>query len=357
MLDNILNNIEKQHDAEAVGVVCLGLLRDLKHTYYLQKDLLKIITEKKFKKIDKEIKNYKKKPNPGFRFFNAVYTGPIDKKKMPNGNGILFYESRNKEYPDENDFYVGEFKNGTKTGIGKYTYFNDRNIAKHPFTIPYYVGEWSGDQYYGLGHKIIDQFDDLMTFEGDFRNNLICGFGKFSTKTKDGEIDMIGYFFDSKPILYGVELHKDKNGQVIENTSGLYEYDREKNTKKNQFPFLSSDTWKTLDIKGYKREKIKVINSIHKDVVANTIDQIEIMSNKFKSKKLSLKIKHMNLLFIADAYWEKNFENKDFKSFVDTQNVIKNSLDKCMQFKDLENVNKLIDESTKALERFKKILK
>ena len=357
VLDDALNNVQKESDnPNTVSVACINLMTDIKKIYLNQQENLKIITDQKFKKIEKEIEKSKKKPQPGFRFFNAVYTGSVNNKNLPDGKGVLLFQSRNEEFPDENDFYVGELTGGTKTGIGKYTYFNDRNIAKHPFTIPYYLGEWSGDQYYGLGKKIIDTFDDPMTYEGDFRSNKICGFGKYSSTNKEGSIDMIGYFYDGSPMLYGVEIHKDKNDKLINNISGLYSYDFENKSKRLQCNFLDGWEWEKLDHKNYDRKKIAFINSIY-EYAQNTLDKIEITNNKFKKEKLKLKIKLMELIFKIDFYWEKNSKHSKFNKLANILNDTNREIDNLFFFKDIDKYRKVVDEGFKTFDHFKKELK
>ena len=65
--------------------------------------------------------------------------GKTNKNNLPDGKGTILFQSRDKDYPDDNDMYIGEFINGTKTGIGKYTYLNDRNIGKNQKKVQIFV--------------------------------------------------------------------------------------------------------------------------------------------------------------------------------------------------------------------------
>ena len=89
-----------------------------------------------------------------------------------------------------------------------------------------------------------------MTYEGDFRNNKICGFGKYSRTNNEGNIDMIGYFYDGSPMLYGVEIHKDKNEVEIAYLGLLEEYQEKRlgscllsSAIKNSFEYNPQRVW------------------------------------------------------------------------------------------------------------------
>jgi len=122
-------------------------------------------------------------------FFNGVYIGQFNKKNLPNGKGHVMCRSMDENHPEDTDMFFGEFFNGTKTGLGKYTFFSGRNIAQHAFTIPTYTGEWSSDNFHGLGSMIIDKFEDIHIYEGEFRNNKVFGFGKMTFNPTDGTPD------------------------------------------------------------------------------------------------------------------------------------------------------------------------
>ena len=64
VLDDALNNVQKESDnPNTVSVACINLMTDIKKIYLNQQENLKIITDQKFKKIEKEIEKSKKNLN------------------------------------------------------------------------------------------------------------------------------------------------------------------------------------------------------------------------------------------------------------------------------------------------------
>ncbi len=315
MFGSIIDQIQKQHGEKALIGVYLCIIDEIKKTLnQQQKELDKI--KKQYSKIEKERLDKKKKKENALIFFNSVYTGKTNKKNLPDGKGTIMFQSRDKDFPDDNDIYIGEFFNGTRTGIGKYTYFNDRNIAKHPFAIPYYIGEWSGDSYYGLGSKLIDKFETIQTYEGEFKNNKIFGFGKWVANNEDSDLELIGYFDDGTAVGFGLRIQKDKNGKIIADGSGLCEYDNtDINNKKSiiHFKFPSDDFWKVVD---GKEKRKPIIQSIYDAVIEKGYFNQDIRSDKFKKLKLKAQSLHTELLFEINSYYQKNIKNKNFLEFV-----------------------------------------
>ena len=86
-------------------------------------------------------------------------------------NGFMKFQ------PSE-DVYMGQFDSGLKHGIGKYTYLSGGGSAHHPYSIPYYAGEWFADSYHGLGKHLITQFEELMIYEGTHTHDKKNGFGR-----------------------------------------------------------------------------------------------------------------------------------------------------------------------------------
>ena len=133
MFGKIIDQIEKEHGGDAVMGVYVSLIAEIKRTFILQQKKIDKI-KKDYSKIEKErLKKNKKKEDTRI-YFNGVFTGKVNRNKLPHGKGTHIFTSRDKDYPDENDIFMGEFSNGTRTGLGKYTYFNGRNIGKHPFS-------------------------------------------------------------------------------------------------------------------------------------------------------------------------------------------------------------------------------
>ena len=353
MLGKYIEQIQKNSGDDAVTAVCLSIMNKIKNIHLSQQKQLTEIIEKKYPKIEKERLKKKKKTENAIIFFQGVYTGEFNKKKLPHGKGTLIYKSRDKNYPDENDIYIGEFNNGTKTGIGQYTYWNERNIAKHPTTIPYYIGEWSGDMTYGLGKKIIDNFDDLQIFEGQLCNDKIFGFGKYTTKKENGEIELYGYFDDGQAVCFGIRIEKDNKNKVIQKSSGLVEYDLEAQRAILHFSFPSEDFWDVLD---GKSKKVPIIDTIFNSIVNDGYFKQDIFTEKFKKKKEKIQCSHLSLLFDVNSFWNKNYENKKYASFVDEQREIMSNFKNCQLLKELNDYEKIIDEKEDIFKSIKKSL-
>jgi len=353
MLGKIIDQIEKNHGGDAVIGVYLSIMSDIKKTYSLQQKELNNI-KNKYSKIQKERLNKKKPIEKALIFFNGIYTGKTNKNNLPDGEGTIMFQSRDKDYPDENDIYMGEFVKGTKTGIGQYTYWNDRNIAQHPTKIPYYVGQWSGDLYYGLGKKIIDTFESLQIYEGEFKNNKIFGFGKYTDKDENGDVELIGYFDNGAAVCFGIRIQKDKKNKIIKKTSGLYEYDIENKRGILHFSFPSDDFWEVLDEKGKRAPLIKII---YDTIIYKGYFNQEIGTEKFEKIKLKVQLLHMELLFEANSYWNKNNENKAYTDFVTKQSEIMGNLNNCSQANQIVELEELINQSAKIFKSLKKSLK
>ena len=356
MFGSIIDNIQKQHGEKALIGVYLCIINEIKTTLnQQQKELDKI--KKQYSKIEKERLDKKKKKENALIFFNGVYTGKTNKKNLPDGKGTIMFQSRDKDFPDDNDMYIGEFFNGTRTGIGKYTYFNDRNIAKHPFAIPYYIGEWSGDSYYGLGSKLIDTFETIQSYEGEFKNNKIFGFGKYVANNEKGDLELIGYFDDGTAVGFGLRIQKDKNGKIIADESALCEYDNtDINNKKSiiHFGFPSDDFWEVVD---GKEKRKPIIQSIYDAVIEKGYFNQDIRSDKFKKLKLKAQSLHIELLSEINIYYQKNIKNKHFSEFVDKQVELKNNLLLCEQLNEIEKWHNIIKKNIDTFKILKKSLK
>lgn len=96
---------------------------------------------------------------------NICYKGQLV-NNLPNGVGTL------KNLLD-NSIYVGNFKNGQKTGIGKIQFLNGT----------LYEGNFLNDKYEGNGKLILP---NGCIYEGEFHNNVFDGKGKYIYK--DGKI-------------------------------------------------------------------------------------------------------------------------------------------------------------------------
>ena len=119
------------------------------------------------------------------KYENYLYIGQINNEQK-EGKGILI---------DENLIFVGEYRNNLKNGVGitynkqliklnKFNYVND--IKEDKETI-YYI---NGDMYEGfIKHDLKEGKETLYTsefkYEGDFKNELMDGYGTFFFKNGD----------------------------------------------------------------------------------------------------------------------------------------------------------------------------
>ena len=79
MFGKIIDNIEKNHDGDAVVGVYLSVISEIKKSYnQQQKELDKI--KNQYSKIEKERLSKKKTKENALIFFNGVYTGKTNKK-------------------------------------------------------------------------------------------------------------------------------------------------------------------------------------------------------------------------------------------------------------------------------------
>lgn len=354
MLGVIVDKIQKDHGDDAVTGAFIAIISELKKRLKVQqKELDKI--KKQYDKLEKSVQSKKKKKDNAFPYFNAVYIGETNKKKLPHGKGTLVFQSRDRDYPDDNDFYVGEFFNGTKTGIGKYTYFNDRNVAQHPFTIPYYIGEWSGDSYFGLGSTIMDKFETIHTYEGEYKNNKTFGFGNWIDQNNGkGNVELIGYFDDGQAVGFGLRITKDENGKIIPDFSGLCEYDNsDPNNKKSiiHFNFPDESFW---DVISDKEKTSPIIKTIFDMIIDEGYFKQDLRSEKFKKLKLKAQSQHVELLFKTFPLLEKNSKDKKLANFIENQGDLKDQLFNCITIKEIEKLQKKVDESAKNFEALKK---
>ena len=323
---------------------CLFLIWDfVTKKYDLDKELIDI-TEKKFQLIEKKINQKSKKKKPGNIFLGAGYFGKLNKSKQPHGYGSFIYQNE--------DFYLGDVQNGLKQGIGKYTYLGSKDVKYHPFSIPYYIGEWHADSYEGIGKKYITDHPNLMIYEGNFCNDSITGFGTFKKlgANKIVHTEMIGYFVDGAPLWYIIEIHRDNKGNFLTKKpttnhesakSGLYLHDIKNGTKNLIFPLYESD-WQDIENRSFKHmkpERNKHVLKIYKTLYKNYF-KLEMFSKRFKEKKLKLKKNLYKTMIEAEKYFWKNMKNKDLNDLINQMsNIFKSSssISKIDEFKDIDN--------------------
>ena len=73
-------------------------------SFSTQKELDKI--KNQYSKIEKERLSKKKTKENALIFFNGVHTGKTNKNNLPDGKGTIMFQSRDKDYPDDNDIYI-----------------------------------------------------------------------------------------------------------------------------------------------------------------------------------------------------------------------------------------------------------
>lgn len=317
---------------------------------------LKEIVENKFKKIEKKKDQISKKKKTGIFFLGAGYTGELNKNNQPDGVGSFIYQSE--------DFYVGETKNGLKHGVGKYTYLGSKDAKYHPFSVPYYIGEWFADSYDGIGKKYITNFEKLMLYEGNFCNDAITGFGTYKKFATDKIVDteMIGYFVDSSPFWYMIEIYRDAKGNFLTKQptdssspkSGLYVNNPKEGTKNLLFPLYESD-WKELENRSFKvmkPHKNKHVIETYKNFYNAYLD-LEFFQKKFKDERLKVKSNLYKLMAKAENYFWKNQKNKVLTDLMGEMNETSRSFSAFTKIDEIINVNKKIDNFSKKLNTLK----
>lgn len=112
----------------------------------------------------------------------SVYTGKF-KNNLYHGYGIMQYFTTNESHAEDPVSYQGTWKNGSKVGKGKITYYDGS----------YYYGTFNYDKIHGKGIYV---FADGHKYIGDFFNETIQGKGKLYDKYDN--IVYLGEFFNDK---------------------------------------------------------------------------------------------------------------------------------------------------------------
>jgi hypothetical protein len=93
----------------------------------------------------------------------ASYSGYVDRDGLPHGIGeIVLFKPRHPQ----GGTYIGEFRNGMKTGIGSILYSD----------IEPYTGQWLRDEMRGYGHRSNSHGHE---YRGEFFNSRSHGFGEY----------------------------------------------------------------------------------------------------------------------------------------------------------------------------------
>ena len=193
----------KELPDEKLQLISLCFIQDFKYKKLEIDKKLDEIVNKKIIQIEKDFKRNKNKNQGGFPYFNGAYAGEYNKDIMPNGNGTMIFT------PSE-DMYMGQFDSGLKHGLGKYTYLSRGGSAHHPFSIPYYSGEWFADSYHGLGKHLITDFENLMIYEGTHTHDKKNGFGIY--RSADGKFSYEGEWENG--LRHGLGIQKNSDGKI-----------------------------------------------------------------------------------------------------------------------------------------------
>ena len=133
-----------------IGPIIESLKKNLKYEKrYYNKDI-----------YEGEFKNDKREGNGKYIWENGEYYIGQWLNGNKHGMGIIYYK-------DGNIKYEGDFVNGNAEGNGKYIYENGN----------YYIGQWLNDKFHGKGIKYYKNGNIL--YEGDFVNGKAEGNGKY----------------------------------------------------------------------------------------------------------------------------------------------------------------------------------
>ena len=350
---NIKSIINETLPSELKKEFCFAIIADFKFKKLQIDKKLEDIENKKIPEIKKKLKKSKSKARI---FFDNKYVGEVDKNGMPIGAASILFNSQ----PDQ-DIFQGEFKYGLKHGLGTYTYFNrsDDSIGRFPFTIPYYLGEWFADFTHGVGKKLITQFENLASYEGNFVCDKMNGFGTYKYFNSDNQDisnrEIIGYFFDETPHIFTVEINRDDKGVLEEDSnlpSGLFENYPEHNVKIPILNFNNVSEWdniKPIEIK--KKEFKKIFNDSYYSYFEK-----DIFSKKYEKLIFEIKKEIMNLMFESFKYFEKNHDNETYYSFLNEINKLNQIIKNCSIIEHLIVCQKMIKDKVKEFLVLKKKL-
>ena len=331
---------------------CFAIMADFKFKKRQLDKKLDDILNLKIKKIEKEIKNSKSK---GILFINNGYVGEVNENGLPNGKGALLFNTQ-----PEQDIFNGEFKFGLKHGLGKYTYFNrdDKDIGRHPFVIPYYSGEWFADFTHGIGKKLITQFSKLVSYEGSFTVDKMCGFGTYKQFNSDNQKicnkEYIGYFYDELPYLFTIEINLDDKGNLLNDTevrSGLLETYPKHKVKIPVLDFNNISEWKNLKPKELDNKFKKMFDDTYRFYFKN-----DIFSKEYEDLLFSVKKETMGLMFESNKYFKKNSKNKNYYNFLVEINKINQSIKTLTKCEHLEVCKEYIKDKIQEFSKLRKEL-
>ena len=328
-------------------VLYLRVIQEFKYKKLEIDKKLDEIVNKKIAKIEKDCKKFK----GSILYFYNDYVGEKNKRGMPEGMGSLLFNRTE-------DFYIGQFDSGLKHGLGNYTYMSGGGSANHPFSIPYYVGEWFADSYHGLGKHFITEFEKLMIYEGTHTHDKQTGFATYK-RFNSGNVDkfcnteLIGYFFDGRGDRLMIEINRDDNGNLSQDTiSGLFEYNQENGTKTPMYVFTKIEEWENLEPK--KMEKV-IADMTYQ--IYESYFNLDIFTKKFSDLTIKIKKNVMKLMFDSNKYFEKNSKDKNYLKFLQKTNSLNNSVTEISENQKLIELNEMIEKEKKEFVSIEKKLK
>ena len=304
------------------------------------------IVNKRITKIEKDCKKFK----DGIIYLSNGYVGEKNKHGMPDGIGSLLFHSTE-------DVYVGQFDSGLKHGLGKYTYLSGDRVH-HPYSIPYYAGEWFADSYHGLGKHLITEFEGLMIYEGTHTHDKKNGFGTYKKFNSDNvdkfcNTELIGYFFDGRGDKLMIEINRDDNGNLSQDTiSGLFEYNQENETKNPAYVFTKIEEWENLEPK--KMEKI-IADITYK--IYESYFNLDPFTKKFSDLTIKIKKNVIKLMFDTSKYFEKNSNNKNYLKFLQKINSLNKVVTQIDENEKLIELSEMIEKEKKEFVSIEKKLK
>ena len=166
-------------------------------------------------------------------------------KNNYNTDNINKYKGYGKLLYVDGEYYIGEFKDGKRSGKGillyngeKLIFFGgfegDKLVGSGDFenqNYIYYIGQWSDNLRNGKG---ILKYDDRRIYKGDFLNDVITGYGKsvyddgkyYIGERKYGSKDGKGtLYYKNGTILYQGKFLKNKyegEGKYIDEDGNYY---------------------------------------------------------------------------------------------------------------------------------------
>ena len=342
--------LNEQISDELVPKFCSSLLADFKYKKLAIDKKLDEIINKKFIEIEKAAKKNK---NASIYFQNG-YVGETNKEGMPHGIGNLLFSKTE-------DMYNGEFKHGLKHGIGKYTYLSGGGSKHHPFSIPYYIGEWFADSYHGLGKHYITEFEFLCIYEGTHTHDKQNGFGTYKKFNKGSteedckicNTELIGYFAGGQGLLFMIEINRDDKGNLAKDVpSGLLEYDLENGSKQPLSTFNEISDWDKIKPEVMKKDISGIVKPFY-----DTYLTLDPFTDKFTDLILKIKKKIMSLMFNSNEYFVKNAKDEKYNNFLTKVNALNKVINQLGECDKLVELDEKIEEANKEFAKLEKNLK